>query len=164
MHQQTFLTQPFFRVFVSIFFKLYWDEKGSAGVYVADRKNADIFEEVQAFNDNGKVLSGVHENFLGARYNDPTLCKVFLLHVTFFFLLFIPYFYASRKKIEKTHPDQLKKNSVFIFCLLCVQYSSAFWLSCLMLFPNDSWERYTKAGGKRKGDFLVGPEANLKIT
>lgn len=41
-----------------------------------DRKDADVFEEVQAFNDHGKVLAGVHENFLGVRFNDPTLCKV----------------------------------------------------------------------------------------
>lgn len=50
--------------------------QGSAGVYVADGKQADVFEEVQAFNDHGKVLSGVHESFLGVRFNDPTLCKV----------------------------------------------------------------------------------------
>lgn len=43
---------------------------------MADRKDADVFEEVQAFNDHGKVLAGVHENFLGVRFNDPTLCKV----------------------------------------------------------------------------------------
>ncbi|CAM9383134.1 unnamed protein product [Pylaiella littoralis] len=42
---------------------------------MADRKDADVFEEVQAFNDHGKVLAGVHENFLGVRFNDPTLCK-----------------------------------------------------------------------------------------
>lgn len=43
---------------------------------MADRQDADVFEEVQAFNDHGKVLAGVHENFLGVRFNDPTLCKV----------------------------------------------------------------------------------------
>ena len=41
-----------------------------------EQKEADVYEDVQAFNDNGKVLSGVHENFLGVRYNDPTLSKV----------------------------------------------------------------------------------------
>ncbi|CAN0373232.1 unnamed protein product, partial [Laminaria digitata] len=50
-------------------------EGGSGGVYMAERKEADVYEEVQAFNDHGKVLSGVHENFLGIRYNDPTLSK-----------------------------------------------------------------------------------------
>lgn len=43
---------------------------------MADRQDADVFEEVQAFNDHGKVLAGVHENFLAVRFNDPTLCKV----------------------------------------------------------------------------------------
>lgn len=43
---------------------------------MAERKEADVYEEVQTFNDHGKVLSGVHENFLGVRYNDPTLSKV----------------------------------------------------------------------------------------
>lgn len=43
---------------------------------MADRKDADVFEEVQAFNDHSKVLAGVHENFLGVRFNDPTLSKV----------------------------------------------------------------------------------------
>ena len=43
---------------------------------MAERKEADVYEEVQAFNDHGKVLSGVHENFLGVRFNDPTLSKV----------------------------------------------------------------------------------------
>lgn len=43
---------------------------------MADRQEADVFEEVQAFNDHSKVLAGVHENFLAVRFNDPTLCKV----------------------------------------------------------------------------------------
>ncbi|CAN0321651.1 unnamed protein product [Ectocarpus sp. 12 AP-2014] len=42
---------------------------------MSDRKDADVFEEVQAFNDHSKVLAGVHENFLGVRFNDPTLSK-----------------------------------------------------------------------------------------
>ncbi|CAM9411457.1 unnamed protein product [Ectocarpus sp. 8 AP-2014] len=42
---------------------------------MADRKDAEVFEEVQAFNDHSKVLAGVHENFLGVRFNDPTLSK-----------------------------------------------------------------------------------------
>eukprot|EP00752_Nemacystus_decipiens_P016349 g14621.t1 len=46
-------------------------EQGS----MADHQDADVFEEVQAFNDHGKVLAGVHENFLAVRFNDPTLCK-----------------------------------------------------------------------------------------
>ncbi|CBJ48332.1 similar to CTF18, chromosome transmission fidelity factor 18 homolog isoform 3 [Ectocarpus siliculosus] len=46
-------------------------EQGS----MADRKDAEVFEEVQAFNDHSKVLAGVHENFLGVRFNDPTLSK-----------------------------------------------------------------------------------------
>lgn len=49
----------------------------SSGMYVPDRTGeADVFEEVQTFNDHGKVLGGLHENFLGVRFNDPTLCKV----------------------------------------------------------------------------------------
>ncbi|CAM9383281.1 unnamed protein product [Pylaiella littoralis] len=42
---------------------------------MADRKDADVFEKVQAFNDHGKLLAGVHENFLGVRFNDATLSK-----------------------------------------------------------------------------------------
>lgn len=50
--------------------------QGAPGVYVGDRKEADVFEEVQTFNDHGKILAGVHENFLAVRFNDPTLAKV----------------------------------------------------------------------------------------
>ena len=36
----------------------------------------DVLEEVECFNDHQKVLGGLHESFLGVRFNDPTLCKV----------------------------------------------------------------------------------------
>ena len=41
-----------------------------------DRSEPDLLEEVEGFNDHGKVVAGVHENFLGVRFNDPTLSKV----------------------------------------------------------------------------------------
>lgn len=50
--------------------------QGTAGEYVADRQQTDVFEEVRSFNDNGRVMTGLHENFLGVHFNDPTLSKV----------------------------------------------------------------------------------------
>lgn len=49
----------------------------SSGMLVSDRPgDTDVFGEVEAFNDHGKVMGGLHETFLGVRFNDPTLCKV----------------------------------------------------------------------------------------
>lgn len=50
--------------------------QGSAANYGTERGEHDLLEDVEAFNDHGKVVAGVHENFLGVRFNDPTLCKV----------------------------------------------------------------------------------------
>lgn len=50
--------------------------QGQSWTYIADKHESDVLEAVECFNDHQKVLAGIHESFLGVRFNDPTLAKV----------------------------------------------------------------------------------------